>query len=42
MRKGYKAISVPEKLHQKIKVKATANKQTMIIFLENLLSKPKV
>jgi len=40
--KNYKAIYVPLKLHYKIKKLALAKKVSMIIFLENLLSKPKV
>ena len=31
MRKGYKSLCVPEKLHQRIKVKATAKKGLSII-----------
>ena len=38
MRKGYKSLCVPEKLHQKIKVKATAKKLTIINYLRSLLS----
>jgi len=37
MRKGYKAIIVREKTHQKIKLQALKKKLTMIQFLESIL-----
>jgi hypothetical protein len=37
MRKGYKAIIVREKTHQKIKVKALKKKLTIIQFIDSIL-----
>jgi hypothetical protein len=35
--KTYKTLRVPPKLHQKIKLKATAKHQTIIVYLQSLV-----